>query len=80
MESAGEPDTINISEVTAQAVQEFFILEPRGRIFVKNKGEMEMYFVRGILPELSVNGGSRVPSHEFARRYATKRRAIRAKS
>ena len=79
MESAGEPDTINISEVTAQAVQEFFILEPRGRIFVKNKGEMEMYFVRGILPELSVNGGSRVPSHEFGRRYATKRRAIRAK-
>ncbi len=78
MESAGEPDSINISESTAAAVSDFFILEPRGRIFVKNKGEMEMYFVRGIQPDLSIRGGRRVPSRAFARKYAEHMKRRRA--
>ncbi|MBO7572890.1 MAG: HD domain-containing protein [Bacteroidales bacterium] len=65
MESHGEVGKVNISEETYRHVKEFFKCEPRGRMDVKNKGEMEMYFVNGILEELSENGDSKTPNHLF---------------
>ena len=47
MESAGESSKINISGVTYEAVKEFFDCEYRGKIKVKNKDEIDMYFVIG---------------------------------
>ncbi len=52
MESAGEAGKINISGTTYEFVREFFDCEYRGRMPVKYKGEIEMYFVKGIIPEL----------------------------
>jgi class 3 adenylate cyclase/Tfp pilus assembly protein PilF len=45
MESLSEPGRINISENTYQRIREVYECEARGKVKVKNKGEMEMYFV-----------------------------------
>lgn len=45
MESCSEPGRINISENTYNIIKNDFECEYRGKIAVKNRGEMEMYFV-----------------------------------
>jgi adenylate cyclase len=45
MESAGEPGKVNISATTYQLVKDLFHCTHRGKIMVKNKGEVDMYFV-----------------------------------
>ena len=63
MESSGEAGKINISGTTYEFIKEFFDCEYRGKMPVKYKGEIEMYFVRGIIPELcDENGG---PNRKF---------------
>ena len=63
MESSGEAGKINISGTTYEFVKEFFTCEFRGKMPVKYKGELEMYFVNGIVPELcDENGG---PNRKF---------------
>lgn len=57
MESSGEANEVNISRATYEQVKDFFICEYRGKIRAKNKGEIEMYFVKGIRPELSLDDG-----------------------
>jgi len=52
MERAGVPGKVNISKRTYELVKDFFICESRGLIRAKNKGEMEMFLVRSIKPEL----------------------------
>lgn len=75
IEAAGEADRINISRATADLVRDFFSVESRGKIQVKGKGELEMFFVTGVLPPVSVHGRGRVPAREFWKRYAELRRA-----
>jgi class 3 adenylate cyclase len=63
MESSGEAGKINISGTTYEFVREFFECEFRGKMPVKYKGELEMYFVKRIIPELcDENGG---PNRKF---------------
>ena len=52
MESSGEPGKVNISGTTYEFAKEFFVCEHRGKMPVKYKGELDMYFVKGIVPEL----------------------------
>jgi adenylate cyclase len=52
MESSGEAGKINISGTTYEFVRDFFVCEYRGKMPVKYKGELDMYFVNGIIPEL----------------------------
>ena len=52
MESSGEAGKINISGTTYEFVKDFFICEYRGKMPVKYKGEIDMYFVNGIIEEL----------------------------
>lgn len=63
MESSGEAGKINISGTTYEFVKEFFNCEFRGKMPVKYKGELEMYFVNGIVPELSDENGG--PNRKF---------------
>lgn len=65
MESHGEIGRVNVSEETYRHVKEFFKCENRGMMDVKNKGEMEMYFVDGILDNLSENADGITPNHLF---------------
>lgn len=46
MESQGEPNEVNISRSTFEQLPDEFDCVYRGRIKAKNKGELEMYFVR----------------------------------
>ncbi len=55
MESSGEPGKVNISGQTFELVKDFFICEYRGKMPVKYKGDVDMYFVKGIRPELSTD-------------------------
>lgn len=63
MESSGEGGRINISGATYEFVRDFFECEYRGRMPVKYKGELDMYFVKGILPELRDEDG--LPNDRF---------------
>ncbi|MGB3078048.1 MAG: adenylate/guanylate cyclase domain-containing protein, partial [Saprospiraceae bacterium] len=47
MESSGEAGKINISESTYELVKAKFNCTHRGKITVKNTGEVDMYFVEG---------------------------------
>lgn len=55
MESTGEAGKVNISSETYKLVKDFFICEYRGKLPVKYKGNIDMYFVNGLRPELSIN-------------------------
>jgi adenylate cyclase len=58
MESAGEAGKINISGATYEFVKDFFDCEFRGKMPVKYKGDLEMYFVNGINKNLrNMDGG-----------------------
>jgi class 3 adenylate cyclase len=63
MESSGEAGKINISGTTYEFVKEFFICQHRGKMPVKYKGELDMYFVEGIVPELRDEQGR--PNRSF---------------
>ena len=62
MESSGVPNRINISERTHARVKDFFECEYRGKILTKDKREVDMYLVKGILPKLAAK-------EDFDRRY-----------
>ena len=64
MESSGEAGKVNISGETYQYVKDYFICEYRGKLPVKYKGNLDMYFVRGLRPELSINLES-LPNRKF---------------
>lgn len=65
MESSGEDGQINISEATCRRINDFFATEYRGQVMAKNKGAVDMYFVKGIRPELSVDGAGVIPNERF---------------
>lgn len=47
MESQGVPGNIQVSHTTYQRLQNKYLFEKRGPIFVKGKGEMQTYFLIG---------------------------------
>ena len=63
MESSGEPGKINISGTTYEFVKDYFDCEYRGRMPVKYKGDLDMYFVKGIKPDLCEPDG--YPGRKF---------------
>ncbi len=75
MESSGEPGRVNISADTFALVKDFFACTYRGKILAKNKGDIDMYFVDGVLPQLSVKGDGQTPGPEFLERLRKLREA-----
>lgn len=63
MESSGEAGKINISGTTYEFVKDFFSCEHRGKMPVKYKGELDMYFVNGIISGLRDENGK--PNRRF---------------
>jgi hypothetical protein len=45
MESNGEPGRVNISASTYELIKNVFPCSYRGKIYAKNVGEIDMYFV-----------------------------------
>jgi len=51
LEQYAEAEKVNISQSTYELVKDKFLCTHRGKIEVKNKGEMDMYYVEGKLAE-----------------------------
>jgi class 3 adenylate cyclase len=64
METTGEAGKVNISGETYKFVKDYFLCEYRGKLPVKYKGNIDMYFVKGLRPELSINLGG-LPNRKF---------------
>lgn len=64
MERHGKPGVVNISGNTFDKIEPLFDCEYRGKIKTK-KGLLDMYFVLGIKPELSVDGLGLEPNDQF---------------
>ncbi len=71
LETACEPDKINISKATYDIVKEYFECEYRGKIEVKHMGEIDMYFVNRIKPEYSADEEGTTPNAEFKKMLVT---------
>ncbi len=69
LESSGQAGRINISRATYEQVKEFFVCEYRGQVAAKNKGDIDMYFVGGIRPELARDSGGNIPNEKFLELY-----------
>lgn len=54
MESNGEPGQVNISSSTYELVKEKYTCKYRGKIYAKNVGEIDMYFIEEEITELNV--------------------------
>ncbi len=65
IESVAEEGNIIISVMTYELIKEFFVCEYYGKMPVKYKGDLEMYVVKGLNPELSVDREGVKPNSAF---------------
>ncbi len=65
MESSGQADKVNISGDTHELVRDFFDCEYRGKVMAKGKGEIDMYFLLRIKPDLSADAEGLLPNGKF---------------
>lgn len=65
VETVSEKGDILISVMTYELVKEFFDCEYYGKLPVKYKGDLQMYQVKGLKPEFSVDGEGFVPNEAF---------------
>lgn len=65
MEGAGEAGKINISEPTYNQIKQYFDCEYRGKLPVKNKGVIDMYYVNRLKPMYSADKNGRVPNEKL---------------
>jgi ligand-binding sensor domain-containing protein/class 3 adenylate cyclase/HD superfamily phosphodiesterase len=69
-ESSGEAGKVNITKATYEYIKDFFVCTYRGKIAAKNKGEIEMYFVERIRPELSLDEAGMTPNELFNEKFS----------
>lgn len=68
MESTGQVGKVHISSSTYELIKDYFDCEKRPELVnAKNIGEVQTYFVRGIKPNLSIDGKGLKPNEEFDR-------------
>jgi len=65
VEGVSENGTILISVMTYELVKEFFDCEYFGKLPVKYKGDLQMYKVKGLKAEFSINGEGVLPNEAF---------------
>ncbi len=70
MEASGEIGKVNITGMTYELVKDYFLCKYRGKMPVKYKGEIDMYFIEGFRPALSIDGFGLKPNKAFTIRLA----------
>lgn len=65
MESSGAPGEVNVSGTTYHLVKDYFECEHRGQVEAKNKGKIDMYFVRRLKPMFSLGDDGMRPNERF---------------
>lgn len=68
-QAAGECGEINISSSTAEAVKDFFEMTYRGKLPIKHKGEVDMYYITSIKKELSIEEKGEKANFAFWKKY-----------
>lgn len=69
MESAAGVGRILLSVMTNELVKEFFVCDYYGKLPVKYKGDLEMFTVKGLRPEFSIDGNGMVPNDMFETKF-----------
>ncbi len=69
MESAAEVGQILLSVMTNELVKEFFVCDYYGKLPVKYKGDLEMFIVKGLKPEFSLDGKGIIPNDLFETKF-----------
>ncbi|MCX6334074.1 MAG: HD domain-containing protein [Bacteroidia bacterium] len=65
VEAVSEKGSILISVMTYELVKEFFDCEYFGKLPVKYKDDLQMYMVKGLKPEFSIDGQGVLPNDAF---------------
>jgi len=65
VKAVSDNGSILISVMTYELVKEFFDCEYFGKLPVKYKGDLQMYKVKGLKPEFSLNGEGVLPNESF---------------
>lgn len=65
LESFGVYGKVLISEMTYELVKEFFECEYYGKLPVKYKDDLDVFWVKGLKPEFAVHGETNVPNENF---------------
>jgi len=65
IEAVSEKGSILISVMTYELVKEFFDCEYFGKLPVKYKGDLQMYEVKGLKKEFSLDGDGKTPNEAF---------------
>ncbi len=65
MESSAEIGKLLLSVMTYELVKEFFVCEYYGKLPVKYKGDLEMFTVKGLKPEFSIDSNGIIPNKMF---------------
>lgn len=68
MESTAEPNRVDISESTYEAVKHLFECEDRGEIKAKNAGALRMFFLNRLKPEYSSDPDGLLPIENLHQR------------
>ncbi|HMZ63326.1 MAG TPA: adenylate/guanylate cyclase domain-containing protein, partial [Leptospiraceae bacterium] len=71
LESSGQSGEINISKSVYDNIKDFFVCEYRGKVHAKNKGDVDMYFLKRLKPELSQDERGIIPNENFFEMYRT---------
>ncbi|MFO7938416.1 MAG: adenylate/guanylate cyclase domain-containing protein [Bacteroidales bacterium] len=71
MQEGGEVEKVNVSGDTYNYIKDYFVCTHRGPIGVKNKGEIEMYYVERLKPEFSADKEGVIPNKEFRKILST---------
>jgi len=66
MESTGEAGRINVSDATRRLIEPWFTFTPRGRIEVKNRAPVEMFYLERLRPEFSADPAGTTGNDRFA--------------
>ncbi|MBL8003409.1 MAG: hypothetical protein JNL05_15755 [Flavobacteriales bacterium] len=69
MESSGEPGEVNVSGATYAQLKDHFECVHRGQVEAKNKGKIDMYFVKRLKPEYSEDARGLVPNARFRKAF-----------
>lgn len=65
METSAEQGTVNVSGTTYEYIKEYFDCEYRGKLPVKNKGAIDMYYIKRIKFGLCKDESGETPNSKF---------------
>ncbi len=65
IEAVSENGSILLSVMTYELVKEFFDCEYSGKLPVKYKGDLQLYTLKGLKTEFSINGEGIIPNESF---------------